>query len=288
LNRQLTSGAKLAFIAVFALVAALAFSVAPGNAQAGDTGRVRVMHASPDTPPVDIFVDGAKAVTALAFPKDTGYVSLSAGKHNVKVFVSPSTGTGTPALEANLDIVKGKDYTVLAIGEVGKSTLALLPLEDNNGTPAAGKAHIRLIHASPDAPAVDVVVAGTTVKVFSNIAYKGVGTYTPVDAATYNLDVKVASSGATAKSVTGLELKARTVYTAVAVGLAGNNTLQVIPLLDAAAPGPAPVVPGTGNTLAPLGGGGFGLMAAALGVLAVSAGLWAAMGMSRRARQANR
>lgn len=278
--------AGMALAALLGLAAALVLSTASGNAQAADTGRVRVMHASPDTPPVDIFVDGQKAVTALTFPKDTGYVSLPAGKRNVKVFVSPSTGTGTAALEANLDIVKGKDYTVLAIGEVGKSTLALLPLEDNNATPAAGKAHIRLIHASPDAPAVDVVVAGTTVKVFSNVAFKGVGTYTPVDAKTYNLDVKVASSGATAKSVTGLELKARTVYTAVAVGLAGNNTLQVIPLLDAAAPAatPGPVVPNTGNALANEGTTGFNTLAIALGLFALSASLWAGTAMARSRR----
>lgn len=278
--------AGMALAVLLGLAAALVLSTASGNAQAADTGRVRVMHASPDTPPVDIFVDGQKAVTALTFPKDTGYVSLPAGKRNVKVFVSPSTGTGTAALEANLDIVKGKDYTVLAIGEVGKSTLALLPLEDNNATPAAGKAHIRLIHASPDAPAVDVVVAGTTVKVFSNVAFKGVGTYTPVDAKTYNLDVKVASSGATAKSVTGLELKARTVYTAVAVGLAGNNTLQVIPLLDAAAPAatPGPVVPNTGNSFANEGAANFNTLAIALGLFALSASLWAGTAMARSRR----
>ncbi|MFN0095845.1 MAG: DUF4397 domain-containing protein [Dehalococcoidia bacterium] len=218
------------------------------SAQAADTGRVRVMHASPDAPPVDIFVDGQKAVTALAFPKDTGYVSLPAGARNVKVFVSPSTGSGTPVLEANLTVVKGKDYTVLAVGEVGKNTLALLPLEDNNATPATGKAHIRLIHASPDAPAVNVAVAGTQTNVFANVAFKGVGAYTPVDAGTYNLEVRVAASGAVAKAIPGLELKARTVYSAVAVGLAGNNTLQVVALLDAAAP--APSAPHTGTGLA--------------------------------------
>ncbi|MFN0096766.1 MAG: DUF4397 domain-containing protein [Dehalococcoidia bacterium] len=235
-------------------------------AQAADTGRVRVMHASPDAPAVDIFVDGQKAVTALAFPKDTGYVSLPAGQRNVKVFLSPSTGTGTPALEANLTVVKGKDYTVLAVGEAGKGTLALLPLEDNNASPAAGKAHIRLIHAAPDAPAVDVAVAGTQTKVFANVAFKGVGTYTPVNAGTYDLEVRLASSGAVAKAVPGVALGERTVSTAVAVGLAGNGSLQVVALLDAGAPPPAAPRTGTGIAGA---GGTTSLALFGLGALAV-------------------
>src|SRR5687768_7879140 len=103
--------ARFAMLGALALVALAFFAAMPAGsaeAQAG-TGRVRVMHASPDTPPVDIFVDGQKAVTGLAFPDDTGYVSLPAGSHNVKVFASPSDGSGTPALEADLSVAAGAD-----------------------------------------------------------------------------------------------------------------------------------------------------------------------------------
>jgi len=243
-----TRGKTLALVlGALAAVFAAVFSIAPRQAAAADQGRVRVMHASPDTPAVDIFVDGAKAVTALAFPNNTPYVTLPAGPHNVKVFVSPSNGTGAPALEANLEVGAGKDYTVLAVGELGKSTLGLYVLEDNNATPAAGKAHVRLIHASPDAPPVNVAVSGTNINVFTGVAFRNFGDYTPVDAGTYSLDVKVNASGATVLTVPGLKLDARTVYTAVAVGLAGNGTLKVIPLVDAPAPN-APAAPSTGNT----------------------------------------
>ncbi|MEO8540012.1 MAG: DUF4397 domain-containing protein [bacterium] len=244
-------GGKSLFLAAVALLAVFAATAvfSPRQASAADTGRVRVMHASPDTPAVDIFVDGAKAVTALAFPANTPYVSLPAGGHNVKVFVSPSNGTGAPALEANLEVGAGKDYTILAVGELGKSTLGLYPLQDDNTTPAAGKAHIRLIHASPDAPPVNVAVSGTSTNVFTGVAYRNFGPYTPVPAGTYNLDVNVSASGATVLSIPGLKLEDRTVYTAVAVGLAGNGTLKVIPLVDAPAPA-APTAPSTGNAIA--------------------------------------
>ncbi len=242
--------ARLLLLAGAAIITALVavLAIAPRGASAADSGRVRVMHASPDTPAVDIFVDGAKAVTALAFPNNTPYVTLPAGGHNVKVFVSPSDGTGSPALEANLEIVAGKDYTVLAVGEVGKGTLGLEVFEDNNSTPSGNNAHIRLIHASPDAPPVNVAVSGTSTNVFTGVAYRSFGPYTPVPAGTYSLDVKVNATGATVLTIPGLKLEAKTVYTAVAVGLAGNGTLKVVPLVDAPAPA-APRAPATGNTM---------------------------------------
>jgi hypothetical protein len=267
----------LATVALAAL-AALLLSTASLSAQSA-TGRVRVMHASPDTPAVDIFVDGAKAVTALAFPSDTGYVPLPAGTHNVKVFVSPSDGTGDPALETDLNVAAGTDYTVLAVGLVGDGSLALLPLQDNNATPANGKAHVRLIHASPDAPAVDVAVAGTNTLVFENVAFKATGDYTPVDAGTYNLEVRAAGTTTVALAVNGLPLKDRAVYSVVAVGLLEDGSLAAIPLLDADTPatggqGPAPAAPHTGTGLALDGGSSFAmlpLIAVALAVLGIAA-----------------
>jgi hypothetical protein len=268
-------------LVLVALAAATVFATLPAAAQSASTGRVRVMHASPDTPPVDIFVDGQKAVTALAFPNNTGYVALPAGSRNVKVFVSPSDGTGSPALEANLNVAAGTDYTVLAVGEVGKGSLALLPLQDNNALPAAGNAHVRIIHAGPDAPAVDVAVAGTTTKLFSDIEFKEVGTYTPVPAGTYNLEVRPAGTTTVALAINGLQLANRTVYTVVATGLLANNTLRAVPLVDAQ-PAAAPGTPNTGTGLAASGSASSWLLAA--GALALAAGVAGGAVALRRAR----
>lgn len=263
--------------AVIAAGAALAIAAFGGrSASADDTGRVRVMHASPDTPAVDIFVDGAKAVTALAFPKNTGYVTLPAGVHNVKVFVSPSDGRGTPALEANLDVKAGKDYTVLATGLLAGGTLGLLPLEDNNALPAAGTAHVRLIHASADAPPVDVVVKGTTTKVFTGVAFNNFAGPNPVLAGTYDLQVQVNPSGPSVLDIPGLKLNERTVYTVVATGLAGNGTLAVQALVDAQPAAPKPPHTGGGAAIASSSGAQWAIVAGAtlavlsLGGLAVA------------------
>ena len=260
-GRSLFAGLALAAVAALALAGS-------AGAQTPATGRVRVMHASPDAPAVDIFVDGTKAVRGLAIPDNTGYVALPAGSHDVKVFVSPFTTQTAPVLSATLTVAAGKDYTVLAVGRVADGSLSLLPLNDNNALPADGKAHIRLIHASPAAPAVNVALAGTKTNVFANVAFKGVGDYTPVAAGTYDLDVNVASSGQTVKTVSGLKLENKGVYTAVAVGLAGNGTLKVVPLVDVA-PSSAPAAPATGSGAA-VSETGFAWSSLALALLGIS------------------
>jgi len=236
------------FLLVIAAIVSVVAFLGPAGAEAqSGNGRVRVMHASPDTPPADVFVDGQKAISGLAFPNATGYVSLAAGPHEVKVFVSPSDGSGAPALQATLTIEANRDVTVLAVGRVSDGSLELLPVQDTNTLPQAGKAHVRFIHASPDAPAVDVVVRGSGAALFTNVEFKEVGSYVAVDAGTYDLDVRVASTDTVALPLDGVRLEAGTVYTVVAVGLVGDGTLSAVPLVDATAPAP----PHTGTGLAP-------------------------------------
>ena len=123
-----------------------------------------------------------------------------------------------------------------------------LVLVDNNAMPAAGKAHVRFVHASPDAPAVDIAVKSGPV-LFPNVAFKGVGDYLPVDAGTYDLEVRLAGTETVALPVNGLTLEAGTVYTVFAMGLAGGEpTLVAVPSVDAKAAAPA-ILPTTGGQI---------------------------------------
>ncbi len=62
---------------------------------------------------------------------------------------------------------------------------------DDTATPEAGKAWVRVLHGSPDAPAVDVKV--NDADVLTNVAFGTISDYLPVDAGTYN--IKVCAAG---------------------------------------------------------------------------------------------
>jgi hypothetical protein len=193
-----------------------------------DKAMVRVVHASPDAPAVDVLVNGGVAFSNAPFKGITDYAPLDPGTYNVKVV--PTGATEPVVIEADLDL-EAKDYTVVAVGQL--ANIEPLVLVDNNSAPAAGKAHVRFVHASPDAPAVDVAVKGGPV-LFSNIGFKQVGDYLPVDAATYDLEVRLAGTETVALSVPGVTLTDGTVYTIFAMGLAGGEpTLTAVPSVDA-------------------------------------------------------
>jgi hypothetical protein len=240
----------------------LVLGLATGVLADGHQARVRVVHASPDAPAVDVWVNDNAAFTNAPFKGITNYANLDTGSYNIKVV--PTGATEPVVIEADLDL-EAKDYTIVALGKL--ETIEPLVLVDNNSAPEAGKAHVRFVHASPDAPAVDIAVKDGPV-LFSNIAFKEVGEYLPVDAGTYDLEVRVAGTTDVALEVPGLALQDGTVYTVFAMGLAGGEpALEAVASADSAA---AELLPQTGgrplsSLLAPL--------ALALGALLVAGGL---------------
>ncbi|MCP2042512.1 DUF4397 domain-containing protein [Pontibacter sp. HSC-36F09] len=190
-----------------------------------ETSNVMVVHASPDAPGVDLLVDNSKVNTAaLTFPNNTGYLEVQAGRRNVKV---NAAGTSTTVIDANLDLERNESYSVFAINTL--SAIEPLVLEDDLDTPAAGKAHVRFVHLSPDAPAVDVAVTNGPV-LFGNRAFKSATDFTPVDAASYNLEVRLAGTQTVVLTVPNVQLAAGRIYTIFARGFvappaSNTNTL---------------------------------------------------------------
>lgn len=183
---------------------------------------VMVVHASPDAPAVDLLVDNAVKGTGLAFPANTPYLGVASGTRNVKVNVG---GTTTTVIEANLPLSAGAHYTVFATDSV--SRLAPLVLTDDLTAPATGKAHVRFVHLSPNAPAVDVAVtSGPTL--FPNQAFRSASSFTPVTAGTYDLEVRVAGTSTVALPLPGVALQAGKIYTVFAKGFLGGSGAQAL------------------------------------------------------------
>jgi LPXTG-motif cell wall-anchored protein len=233
----------LVLTAVLVLILALATSALAQS----DMARVRVVHASPDAPAVDVWVDGSVAFSNAPFKGITDYASLAPATYNVQV--TPTGATEPVVIDADLTLEANTDYTVVAVGLLAE--IEPLVLVDNNSAPAAGKAHVRFVHASPDAPAVDIAVANGGPVLFSNVPFKGVGNYLPVDAGTYDLEVRVAGTETVALEVPGVALADGTVYTIFAMGLAGGGepALTAVPSVDAVAPAQLPETGGEVTSL---------------------------------------
>lgn len=249
---------RLAVLLGVAGAIGMALGVFTSGASAADMSRVRVVHASLDAPAVDVYADGAKVLTNVAYKGSSDYLSVPAGTHNFKVFATGANpATATAVINADATLAAGKDYTVIAIGKLAE--IKPLVLVDNNAAPAAGKAHVRVVHASPDAPAVD---AGTD-----------------------DLEVRAAGTMTVALPINGVKLEAGKIYTVFAVGLLnGTPKLEALPIVNDPAPAPsasaAPAaapssgLPKTGSGPTESGSDWMLLVAgiAALGVVAAASG----------------
>ncbi|MBL7765889.1 MAG: DUF4397 domain-containing protein [Chitinophagaceae bacterium] len=182
---------------------------------------VNVTHASPDAPGVDLLVNDTKVnASALGYPNSTGYLQVEAKSNNIKVNVA---GTATTVINATLLFEPGKNYSIFAVDSVSK--ISPLVLSDDLSAPASGKAHVRFVHLSPNAPAVDVAVVGGPV-VFSNQSFKDATAFTPLDAGNYNLEVRVAGTSTVALTLPTISLAAGKIYTVFAKGFLGATGTQ--------------------------------------------------------------
>lgn len=181
------------------------------------TAGLRVAHAAPDAPAVDVYVDGTRAVADLAFRSVTDYLEVATGDREIAVRVAGTDTTVFGPVEVELG---AEDYTAVARGEVSSDDTAFAVdlLEDTNGANLGDdEARVRAIHASPDAPAVDVTVDDGAATLFDDVAYGESGGYVVVTAAEYDIEIRPASGGDPVFETTAT-LASGSTYTAVAVG----------------------------------------------------------------------
>ena len=90
-------------------------------------------------------------------------------------------------------------------------------------------ARIRVVHASPDAPAVDVAVRDGDVLI-ENLVFPDASDYLSVPADTYDLEVRPTGTTDVALDLPGVELEAGMVYSVYAIGHVGDGSLTVLPV----------------------------------------------------------
>jgi hypothetical protein len=187
-----------------------------------EKANVKVVHASPDAPGVDLLVDNNIAGANLTFPNNTGYLQVDEGSRNIKVNVS---GTSTTVIEADLNLDANTNYSVFAVDAV--ANLAPLVIVDDLTSPASGFSHTRFIHLSPDAPAVDITLADGTV-IFERYSFKDYSDFTPVPSGSYDLQVRLAGTETVVMNLSGVSVMDGNIYTVFAKGFVSGTDDQAL------------------------------------------------------------
>lgn len=203
---------------------------------------LRVVHASPDAPAVDVVVNDDFAnplVSGLAFPDFTPFVSVPAATYNVKVTDS-ATQTVVP-IDADLELMAGVRYTVLAVGDLANIE-PLIATDDARRV--ATNAKVRIIHASPTAQNVDIYVTApgadinTVAPTLAAVPFKANTGFIALAAGAYDVTVTPTGTKDAAIGPATITVENGGIYTAVArdaEGGAGGAPLGLI-LMDDFAP----------------------------------------------------
>jgi len=186
------------------------------------TGFVRVVHASPDAPAVDIYLDGGAnpAIKGLAFGQATDFIQLVAKAYKIDIRPAGAPATDKPVFSTTVRLPANASVNLVALGLLGgrgaqRFTVGAF-VTDRSAT--NGKARVEVIHASPDAPAVDILAGGSPV--VRSLAFgKGTVKALNLDAGKYDLAVVPAGKKTPVViNLAGTQLNADTIYTVIAIG----------------------------------------------------------------------
>jgi hypothetical protein len=225
----LMNGTAYTLIALGALANIEPLLLTDDNRSVATEAKVRLVHGSTLAGNVDIYVTASGAgITAatpafsnVAFKASTGYVSLAAGDYDV--IIAPA-GTKTEAIKVGVALEAGGVYT--AIARDGAGLTAALSVIGLDGL-APNKTHVRVFHASADAPKVNLWVDGAVAA--SGLDYQKSTGYLELDADTYNVAVEGIIPGGNAVVIgpVDLRLERNTRYDVIAV----NSVANIEPLI---------------------------------------------------------
>ena len=222
----LLAGALAASLVAVSAIGAAAQSPDP----MAETAKVRVLHASPDAPAVDIYVNGAETLSDVPFGTISEYLEVPAGEYQVQVFpASEEPATEGAVIDAMLTFEAGTMTTVAATNNVASIEAQVI---SDAPAPVADQAQVRVVHLSADAPAVDIAPDGAE-PIVTNLAYPAATDYLTVPGGAYDLEVRPTGTMDVALQLDPVTLENGTSYSVFAIGSLAGGTLQVLPAVDA-------------------------------------------------------
>jgi len=195
--------------------------------------RLRALHASPDAPPVNIRVNGVQALANVDYGQGSGFLDAAASTRVEVEAIIP--GGNAVVLDRALALNYSTEYTVLAVGEVADPIDTLVVSNPAGEAITAGSLRAQVVHAAPNAPAVDVYVTAPGAALASSAPVNGsalaYGQFTgraQLPAGDYRIRVTVAGQPGTV------------VYDSGTVALAADADL-LIAAIENTGPGAAPI-----------------------------------------------
>ena len=227
-----TSGKWMARLCAVCLLSALLSSClkSSNSYYAPPVAFVSFIQASTNEAPLDFYMNNNKVnLTPVNYGDGLDYFRAYTGKRTLNFY---NTGTTTLLFTDTATLNVNVAYSVFLTDASATSTSpSMLLLTDSIGKPATGKANIRFVNVSPDAPAVDLAVQDSAAFV-SNKAYKGYSSFLPIQGGkTYTFNVLQHGTNTVLATLSNVPINTGLVYTIWFHGLASSSNTSDKPTL---------------------------------------------------------
>ena len=204
------------------IIAALAITVGLSSCMKNDDNYTPVeisglslIHASPTTDKLDVYVDNTKAsINDFSFGTKMDYLNAYSGVRTLRI---AKQGGTTAIFSKQYTLKQSVGYSAFLINAL--DNIDILLVEDELKVPTAGKASIRLVNVSPDATPLSLSITGQTSNLASGVAFKANSSIVEIDPSEkVSFDIKTAD-GVVKTALQNVKIEAGKIYTVWAKGL---------------------------------------------------------------------
>ncbi|RXK51432.1 DUF4397 domain-containing protein [Halorientalis pallida] len=199
--------------------------------------QVRLVHAVPDGPAVDVYIDGERVLQEVDPGEVIDYQEVEPGNHSFVLVAAEEPGG--VVLDTRVETEERGNYTVAATGqfEGGDGETEPVALLDNATEVQSEFAAVRLGHLVRGAPDVTVTLNATGGVVFEQVTFGEATQYKTIPEGEYTLDIRADGADGDVIATVDADLAGGEATSLLAVGAEDENeTLQVLQQTDPTGP----------------------------------------------------
>src|SRR5215208_6534147 len=233
-SRSAAGVVALILIALALVVGLFPLKASPVLAQ-DDTAEadatLRVIHASPGAPQVDVLLDGQTLLQGVASGTASNYSTMTPEEHRVQIVPTGQTADAA-VVDETIDAAPGQAYVVAVFGLLNDIGGAVYDVDLSEIEP--GQARVRLLNFSPDAGDVDLLETGGD-EWFGDVGLGEASDYEDLAPGTYSADVR-GDDDRVLLTVSELPFEETRVYDVVVLGQIADDSLAVQSLVTTVSP----------------------------------------------------